>query len=135
VGARYSTLKDMAGINCYAGTTPEKAQETIDVIRAEFARLWEGITAGELDRAKVGLKSSLIMQSESSSARATGIASDYFLLGRVRSLDEIKDKLVATSVDSVIGCLTQNRFEEYTMVTIGPREIAWESDVHGAGAT
>ncbi len=126
VGARYSTLKDMAGISCYAGTTPEKAQETIDVIRDEFNRLWEGITKDELERAKVGLESSLIMQSESSSARAAGIASDYFLLGRVRSLDEIKEKLEATSVQSVIECLAENRFKDYTLVTIGPRKIEWE---------
>lgn len=123
VGARYSTLKDMAGISCYAGTTPEKAQETIDVIRGEFGRLWEGITPDELERAKVGLESSLIMQSESSSARASGIASDYFLLGRVRSLEEIKERLEATSVDSVTRCLRENRFDEYTTVTIGPREV------------
>jgi len=126
VGARYSTLKDMAGISCYAGTTPEKAQETIDVIRAEFGRLWQGITPDEIDRAKVGLESSLIMQSESSSARASGIASDYFLLGRVRSLDEIKQKLEAASVQSVTGCLAENRFKDYTLVTVGPREIAWQ---------
>lgn len=124
VGARYSTLKDMAGIRCYAGTTPEKAQETVDVIREEFGRLWEGVTDCELHRAKVGLKSSVIMQSESSSARSQGIASDHFLLGRVRSLDEIKAALEATSTQSVLGCLAANRFEEYTVVTIGPREIA-----------
>ncbi|GAI07296.1 unnamed protein product, partial [marine sediment metagenome] len=80
----------MAGITCYAGTTPDKAQQTADVIIKEFGRLAEGISEEEIERAKVGLKSSLILQSESSSSRAGGIASDYYLLGRVRSLDEIK---------------------------------------------
>jgi len=32
-------LKEAAGIMCYAGTTPEKAQETVDVIMGEFNRL------------------------------------------------------------------------------------------------
>ena len=85
VGARYQTLRDMAGISCYAGTTPDKAQETLDVILAEFRRLREGITPDELQRAQVGLKSSLIMQSESTASRSGGIASDFHLLGRVRS--------------------------------------------------
>ena len=124
VGARYHTLKQFAGISCYAGTTPDKAQETFDVITAEFARLCDGISEDEMQRAKVGLKSSLIMQSESSSARAGGIASDYYLLGRVRSIQEIKDKLEATSVDSVVSFLGKNRFADYTIMTIGPKEIS-----------
>jgi predicted Zn-dependent peptidase len=123
IGARYHTLKEYAGISCYVGTTPDKAQETLDVIMAEFNRLWEGISTDEMQRAKVGLKSSLIMQSESSSARAAGIASDYYLLRRVRTLGEIKDKLRATSVDSVVSFLRDNRFKDYTVVTIGPKEV------------
>jgi predicted Zn-dependent peptidase len=63
------------------------------------------------------------MQSESSSARAIGIAGDHYLLGRVRTLDEIKDKLEQTSIDSVLSFLQNNRFEDYTIVTIGPKEI------------
>ena len=124
VGARYHTLKEFAGISCYAGTTPDKAQETLDIITAEFNRLCEGISEDEMQRAKVGLKSTLIMQSESSIARAGGIVSDYYLLGRVRSLEEIKNKLDQTCVDSVAGFLKNNRFKDYTVVTIGPKEIS-----------
>ena len=43
IGARYHSLKDAAGIACYAGTTPDKAQETLDVTVAEFRRLADGI--------------------------------------------------------------------------------------------
>ncbi len=123
VGATYRTFKDFASISCYAGTTPDKAQETLDVVIAEFGRLGEGISDGELQRAKVGLESSLIMQSESSSARAGGIAGDYYRLGRVRSIDEIKQKLEATSVQSVLDCLRNNPFADYTVATIGPKKI------------
>jgi predicted Zn-dependent peptidase len=123
IGARYHTLKEAAGIICYAGTTPEKAQETLDVITAEFDRLAEGISEEEIQRAQVGLKSALILQSESSSSRAGGIASDYYLLGRVRSLDEIKDRIEQASVDSVVGFLQKNRFKDSTVVTIGPNGV------------
>ncbi|MBN1362459.1 MAG: insulinase family protein [Sedimentisphaerales bacterium] len=123
VGARYHSLKDAAGIMCYAGTAPEKAQETLDVIVAEFRRLAEGITAEELERAKIGLKSSLIMQSESSSSRAGAIGSDYYMLGRVRSLEEVKQRIERTTVDSVLACLRNHPFEEFTVVTIGPTEV------------
>jgi predicted Zn-dependent peptidase len=123
IGARYHALKEGAGIMCYAGTTPDKAQQTLDVVIGEFDRLAEGITAEEIQRAQVGLKSGLILQSESSSSRAGGTASDYHLLGRVRSLDEIKTRIEETTVDSVVGFLRANRFEDFTVATIGPQEV------------
>jgi predicted Zn-dependent peptidase len=123
IGAQYNNLKQAAGISCYAGSAPEKAQETLDVVIAEFGRLSEGISEDELQRAKVGLKSSLIMQSESSSARSSGIAADYYLLGRVRPLDEIKARIEETTVDSVVAALRRHLFNEYTIVTIGPRKL------------
>lgn len=123
VGARYHALKEAAGITCYAGTTPDKAQETLDVIIAEFNRLIEGFSEEEIKIAKAGLKSSLILQSESSGSRAGAIAGDYYILGKVRSLDEIKKKIEATSVDSVLAFLRNNKFRDFTIVTIGPKEV------------
>ena len=123
IGARYHGLKEAAGIMCYAGTTPDKAQDTLDCVIGEFNRLGEGVTEDEIARAKVGLKSSLILQSESSSSRAGAIGGDYYILGRVRSLDEIKDKIEATSVDSVLAFLRANPFGEFTVVTIGPKQV------------
>jgi len=123
IGARYHGLKEAAGIMCYAGTTPDKAQETLDCVIGEFNQLGEGISKEEIDRAKVGLKSSLILQSESSSSRAGAIGSDHYILGRVRSLDEIKDRIEATSVDSVLAFLRNNPFRDFTVVTIGPKQV------------
>ncbi len=126
IGARYHSLREAAGLMCYAGTTPDKAQETLDVIVAEFKRLSEGITPEELERAKVGLKSSLIMQSESSGSRAGAIGSDHYMLGRVRSLDEIKERIEAAGVEDILDSLERHPFQEFTVVTIGPREVRFE---------
>ncbi len=123
VGARYNTLRDHAGIACYAGTTPEKAQQTADVILAEFDRLGKDITEDEIQRARVGLKSTLIMQSESTSSRAGGIAGDYYLLGRVRSIEEIRGRIERITTASVSAFLKNNPFKQYTAVTIGPEKI------------
>jgi len=123
IGARYHGLKEAAGIMCYAGTTPDKAQQTLDCVIGEFNRLGEGISAEEIDRAKVGLKSALILQSESSSSRAGAIGSDQYILGRIRSLDEIKGRIEATSVDSVLAFLRNNPFGGFTIVTIGPQQV------------
>ena len=45
------------------------------------------------------------------------------MLGRVRTLDEIKAEIAKTSVDSVLGFLKKNRFKDFTVVTIGPKEV------------
>ena len=123
IGARYNSLKAYAGISCYAGTRPDTGQETADVIRSEFNKLADGITEDEIQRAKVGLKSSLIMESESSIARAGGIGSDYYMLGRVRTLEEIKNKIEKITPESVTKFLKENPFKDYTTVTIGPNGI------------
>lgn len=123
VGAKYRTLKDYAGISCYAGTTPDKAQETLDVTVDQFRQLRKGISEDELQRARVGLKTSLIMQTESTSARSAGIAADYFLLGHVRRPEEIREKIEALTVERVLKVLNAYPFESFTGVTIGPRKV------------
>jgi predicted Zn-dependent peptidase len=123
VGASYHSLKEMAGIGCYAGTTPDKAQQTYDVIITEFKKLADGLSEDELKRAKIGLKSSLIMQSESTIARAQAAAMDYYMLGKVRSLDEIKQQIEKISIQSVLKYLKNNTFEKFCSITIGPAKI------------
>ena len=49
---------------------------------------------------RAGLKSSLIMQQESSMSRAGSLASDWFYLGRVRPIDEIAGALDALTPES-----------------------------------
>lgn len=127
VGASYYGLKDFAGIQCYAGTTPDKAQETVDVILDQFRHLHENLTEDELDRAKVGLKSGTIMQSESSANRIGSIGSDYYKLGRVRSLDEIKAGIDAVTLDGLRSFLSQRTSWDFTGVSMGPNPISIES--------
>lgn len=127
VGANYNTLKDRAGIACYAGTTPDKAQQTLDVIIDQFDSLAQGITADEIERAQTGLKSNMIMRSESTMSRASGIGGDYNLLKRVRSLDEIKQGIDSTSAESVTDFLNRNKFDDYCVVSIGPKEVNVEN--------
>ena len=70
VQASCHSLRDRGSVLCYAGTTAERAQETLDVVLAELLRLGQGIAQDELDRLKAKLKSSVIMSQESSTARS-----------------------------------------------------------------
>jgi len=124
VWAGYSSLKGSGSILGYAGTSNERAQATLDTFVAELYRLQDGVTTAELDRAKTGLKASTIMQGESSGARAGAIAHDFFMRGRIRTLDEIKAAIDAVSLDRVNAFLKVTPPGPFTIVTVGPKELA-----------
>ena len=123
VWAGYSSLKGQGSILGYAGTSNERAQATLDCFVSELHRLEQGVTDAELERAKTGLKASTIMQGESTSARAGAIAHDFFIRGRIRTLEEIKAAIDAVTVDKVNAYLKQNRPGPFTIVTVGPKEL------------
>ena len=59
------------------------------------------------------------MTGESTSARAGAIAHDYFMRGRIRTLDEIKDAIDAVTVEQVNEYLKRNRPGPFTIVDRG----------------
>src|SRR5215212_8815734 len=123
VWAGYSSLKGQGSIFGYAGTSNDRAQATLDCFISELHRLSDGVTQAELDRAKTGLKASTIMQGESTSARAGAIAHDYFMRGRIRTLDEIKTAIDSVTLDQVNTYLKKNQPGPFTIVTVGPKEL------------
>ena len=82
VYASYEGQLDRAAMLCYAGTSADRAQQTLDVMLAEIERLArEGVALDELETMRAGLKSSLIMAQESSMSRSGSLASDWYYLG------------------------------------------------------
>lgn len=123
VGARHQVIAGQGAVRCYLGSTPDKAQQALDVTLRELGKLAEGITQDELDRAKVGLRASLIMQGESTSARAAGCVGDFYHLGRVRSLGEIEEAVLQLSTGEIIEHVRENQPGHYAAATIGPKEL------------
>jgi predicted Zn-dependent peptidase len=125
VYASYESLRDRAGVVCYAGTSTDRAQETLDVTLAEIARLAaSGVEAEELEMMRAGLKSSLIMQQESSMSRSSTLVSDWYYLGRVRPLDEIAAALDALTPATVSAFAARQAVDEMTILTLGPNALA-----------
>ncbi len=123
VSASYSAARDFGLVGLYAGTTPERSGETLAVCIGEIERLREGVTADEFKRAVIGLKSHLIMQGESTSARAAAIGNDQFRLGRARTLAEVTRQIDAISLDGLNAYLRSRDFGEFTVATIGRASI------------
>ena len=121
--AFHETFKTQGTMLAYAGTRAERAQETLDVTLAELKRLKEGIEADEIDRVKAGLKSSLIMQEESTSARAGAIATDWYYLGRVRPFEEIQAIIDGLTPAKILSYLDRCPVRDVTLVTLGPTAL------------
>ena len=123
VGARYASSRDFGRVTAYVGTTPERAQESLDVLLGELRRPLEdpsGVTDEEIDRAKVGLKARVVMSGESTRARAVALASDLFRVGTARSLEAHVERIEGVTAGDVRGYLSGRSLGRMSVVTVGP---------------
>ncbi|MGA2058935.1 MAG: insulinase family protein, partial [Thermoguttaceae bacterium] len=123
VYATCHTLRHLGAVFCYAGTSADRAQETLNVTLGELVRLAEGIEDHELDRLKARIKSSLVMQQESSSARSSSVAFDWYHLGRARTLDEVEQLIDALSSRGINAYLKEHPPKDFTVVTLGQSQL------------
>jgi len=123
VNAGYAGGRDRGMVALYAGSTPERAQETLDTMMTELGRFEHGVDEGEFRRAVVGMKSRLVMQGESTGARAAALGSDWYRLGRCRSLRELSAEVEAVTLDGLndwIGRAMSGSWRDaMTVCTIG----------------
>ena len=108
----------------HAGTTPDRADETLEVTLGELRRMSHGVSQDELDRARTKTLTSLIMAEESSRARAGALARDLWILGRVRTLDEITAAVNAVTPASIAAFYESCPVGEVSVVTLGARELS-----------
>lgn len=123
INASINTQKDEARVFGYAGTTNERAQETLDVMVAEIGRLSEGITEEELNRCKARAKSGLIMQQESTMSRSSSLARDMLFMDRIVELEEVRSKIDALTVQQVTDFAVEYAPKSMALVTIGPEAL------------
>ena len=125
--------KNQAGVFCYSGTSSARAQQTLDVIVEQLVELGKGITKSELDRLKIQIRSQLISQQESCRSRANSINSDWFHLGRLRTLDELNATISSITVDQVNDFLQRHPPSNFSLVTLGSNPL--ELKEHGIPTT
>lgn len=124
VHSKHSADRQAGTCVVYAGTTPERVEETFEIVQGELQRVAQDLSAEELQRAKTTILSALILGEESSSARAGSNASDLWTHGKVRTREEIRSGVSAVTPTDLQKLL--ERFPPHTAsaVTLGPRGIA-----------
>lgn len=126
VSAGYSSGKDFGSVMAYVGTTPERAQLSLDVLREQLEHINkpEGVvTESELARAKIGMKSRIIFSGESTAGRAGALGYDFHRLGRARSLDEIEAEVERATLDRINDYLSRRKLGSVTIQTLGPAAL------------
>jgi predicted Zn-dependent peptidase len=123
VHASCHSLREQGAVFCYAGTSSERAQETLDVLLAELTRLTEGVQPDELDRLKAQIKTGLVLQQESSRARAAVIAGDWYHLEQVRTLDEVERIIGGLTCESINAYLAAHPPRDFSIVTLGNQQL------------
>jgi len=127
----YATLHSLlteGRVLAYAGATTDRAQETLDVMVAEMRRLSQGIEPQELARCLARAKSSLIMQQESTGARAGALARDWFHLRRINTLHEIRAALERLTIEQILAYVEAFPARPLTVLTIGEESLRIPQD-------
>jgi predicted Zn-dependent peptidase len=134
VGAMFAPNGIFGAGYIYGGTTPEKAHETVRVVLDELRRLQaEGVTADELERAKVQLKSELVMRGESSAARMGALARAWWFEGRLITIQELKAAVDGVTQEQILTLL--KRFPPTAPLVIGAIGPRSEQELIGDALT
>jgi predicted Zn-dependent peptidase len=122
VSAGQTSNKHIGAMRVYAGTKPEQAHECLEVIINELRKLeQEGITADELARAKIQLKSENVMRSEGSGARMGALARSWWFERKIHTIQEVKEGIDSVTQESILELLhNHSLLSPLTVAAIGP---------------
>ena len=136
VGASFFGEHGESTVRAYVGTTPDRAQESLDVLVHEMNRLGAPggeVTRDEFDRAAIGLKTSLTMAGESTGGRAGALVGDLRRMGRARPLDEVGARIGGVTLDALNAYLAAREPAQWTIVALGPKALDAPGPVQPAG--
>lgn len=92
---------DTGAFMIYAGVDPANTNKAIDAIAEEIKKMVSNVNKEELERAKVKLKSSILMSLESTTSRASNNGSDMLLYDKIISKEEIIEEIDGTTIEDV----------------------------------
>jgi predicted Zn-dependent peptidase len=131
----YHAMYTEAGVFCvYAGTTPSRAREVMELVNHELDDVAEhGITPEELDRAKGHMKGSLVLSLEDTGGRMTRLGKSEIGHGEILSLEELIDRIDSVTPRDAQEVAGDVLSRPRSLAVIGPFEHGAFDDFAGAG--
>ena len=96
-----SSYSDCGIFGVYSAVDPKNINLLIDLTIEQLHLITEKISDEEIDKAKIQIKSGLLMAMESTIARAKKLGADFSIFGRYISNDEILGKIEKASIQSL----------------------------------
>lgn len=123
ISAFTSIYKDFGSWEVYFSSKSQQINESIGVVIEELHKMTTDINEDELKRAKVQIKSSLLMAQESTSNRAEKIIGNYAIFGRFITYEEIIQKVESITIDDIQNTMkkiiTSSKVYRPTIAMIG----------------
>jgi predicted Zn-dependent peptidase len=114
------SYRDSGLFGIYAGTGEAEAAELVPALCEEAARLQDGFTAVELNRAKAQMKAGLLMSLESTSARCEQLAQHLLIHGTPFDPPEIVRRIEEVDDDAIGRVVARWRSAPPTLAAVGP---------------
>ncbi|MBM85064.1 MAG: peptidase M16 [Rhodospirillaceae bacterium] len=115
-----SAYQDEGLLGIYAGTGKAEVAELVPVVANELQKLTYEDLEAEVIRARIQLKSGLLMSRETTSNRCEQIAQHLSVYDRVKSVSEIVNNVDAVDADAVRRVAERLLAETPTLAAIGP---------------
>ena len=115
-----SSFRDTGTFGVYAACEPSKTGEVISIVKEELNKIQSNLSIEELNKAKMQLKSSILMGLEQNSNRMEKIASQYLLEGKINEVDETINSINCLNIEdieSIASSIINNN--KYTLTILG----------------
>ena len=115
-----STFRDTGTFGVYAACEPSKTEEVISIVKEELNKIQSNLNIEELNKAKMQLKSSILMGLEQNSNRMERIASQYLLEGKITEINETMNNINCLNIED-IGEIAKDILNnnKYTLTILG----------------
>lgn len=113
----------------YVGCAPDDVDRVLDVVAAELERVGrDGIDPDDWRQAQRSLATGITLRGETPMGRLTTVGASYLEHGRVASIDELVDEVLATPHDAAAALLAERPFERRATFVLAPSEAERGAD-------
>ena len=121
VHSSINLFRDCGSLIIYCGVEPQKSARAVSAILEQLTGLQSNIPEAELDKARELSKGRMLLRMEDSRSVAMWMGAQETLMGRVRTIDEVVERIDAVSTEDVerlAGDLI--REEKLNLAVVGP---------------